>query len=122
MPGLRRAAPIPLPVARRCDPGPALAVQALGDAGHREVAVAVSRAGGRLMGLLTNKQLDLAGNALRVLTADLGRTDADLAVILGVSMEDLRAVAGWLYGMRRLDRCREYLVLSPRRAGGRRTA
>lgn len=62
---------------------------------------------------LTSQQLDVAGNALSVLAADLGRTDADLAGILGVSMAELRGVVGWLYGCRRVDRCREYLVISP---------
>ena len=75
-----------------------------------------------MMSRLTNSQLDLAGSALRVLAADRGRTDADLAEILGVGMAELRAVAGWLYGRRRVDRCREYLVLSPRPGEGRRAA
>lgn len=72
------------------------------------------------MSRLTNQQMNLAGNALSVLAADLGRTDADLARILGVGMAELRAVAGWLYGTRRVDRCATYLVLPPRPAEGSR--
>ena len=66
---------------------------------------------------LTSQQLDIAVNALDVLAVDLGRTDADLAEILGVGMAELRVAAGWLYGTRRADRCREYLVADPPRGG-----
>jgi hypothetical protein len=71
------------------------------------------------MSRLTSQQLDLAGNALGVLAVDLGRTDADLAEILGVTMSELRSVVGWLYGTRRADRCREYVVAVPVREGRR---
>ena len=66
---------------------------------------------------LTSQQLDIAVNALDVLAVDLGRTDADLAEILGVGMAELRVAAGWLYGTRRADRCRESLVADPPRGG-----
>lgn len=73
------------------------------------------------MSRLTGQQMNLAGDTLRVLAVDIGRTDEDLRRILGCGYDDLRTVAGWLYGTRRADRCREYLVAVPAR-GGRRPA
>lgn len=46
LPALRHAALEPLAVPRRCDPHPAAALPALGDAGHREVAEPVRAARG----------------------------------------------------------------------------
>jgi hypothetical protein len=71
---------------------------------------------------LTRPQRLLADQAVRVLAADVGRTDAELARILGADMTELRHVTGALYGMCRVDRCRDYLVLSPRPVEGRRAA
>ena len=46
-----------------------------------------------------------------VLERDIGRTDHDLARVLGVSLAELRPVTGTLYRQRKVDRCWDYLVL-----------
>ena len=74
------------------------------------------------MSRLNAREWDLAAETMNILAADLGRTDADLARILGARMAELRPIVGTLYGLRRVDRCREYVVLSPRFAEGRRAA
>jgi hypothetical protein len=70
---------------------------------------------------LTRRQWRIADDTVRVLGADVGRTPADLASMLGAEMADLRASVGLLYGPRRIDHCTGYLGL-PAHAEGRRAA
>jgi hypothetical protein len=55
----------------------------------------------------------LAGRLLAILHRDAGRTDADLARLLGAGPAELSAVIGRLYRRRLVDRCAGYLVVSP---------
>src|SRR5579875_17619 len=55
----------------------------------------------------------LASQVLAVLERDTGRTDEDLAGLLGVSTAELDPVIGRLYRRGHLDRCGPYIVAAP---------
>lgn len=61
----------------------------------------------------------LARRVEAILRRDIGRTDRDLADMLGAGYAELRQAAAVLYRSRRADRCREYLVSVPSSEGRR---
>jgi hypothetical protein len=64
----------------------------------------------------------VADSVVPLLGAEVGMADGDLAAVPGVSVADLVPILRVLYHLRRIDRCWEYVVLSPSAAEGRRAA
>jgi hypothetical protein len=60
----------------------------------------------------------LAARVLDILHRDSGRSDTDLARVLGVSVPELSPVIGRLYRRGQVDRCAGYLVTTPARNSG----
>src|ERR1700728_2331054 len=56
---------------------------------------------------------DLGRRVLEILGRDAGRTDADLAALLGVTEAELSPVIGMLYRQGRADRCGPWIVPAP---------
>jgi len=60
---------------------------------------------------VTGAQWQLTRRVVAILERDIGRTDADLAAMLGTTTLELRPVVGALYRQHRVDRCWSYVVL-----------
>ncbi len=66
---------------------------------------------------MTPAQWQAARRVVAILESDIGRTDHDLAAMLGITVAELRPIVGALYGQRRIDRCWSYCVLPVRPMG-----
>jgi transcription initiation factor IIE alpha subunit len=71
---------------------------------------------------MTPQQWRLGRQTLAMLETDIGRTDADLAAMLGITLAELRPIIGVLYRQRKIDRCWDYVVLPSRPAGQQASA
>lgn len=65
-------------------------------------------------GRLTPEQRRMGRKIVALLTAEVGLTDQQLAVRLGVAGPELRRVVGWMIGTRQADFCTGYVVLPAR--------
>lgn len=72
---------------------------------------------------MTREQWQQTRAAEQLLTSEIALTSEDLAGRLGLDHAAVRVILGVMYRQRRVDRCGNYVVLTPRPAvEGRRAA